>query len=365
MAKLTSSELVKRAKSKLDRAWSAICEGTTTESAIPVEIQNAILQSINSKTITYRYVLPTQVLAKVIQPTLDSRSIQAGSGLKGAFDARSVCHKVIVPFDKANHSVLGGSSEPYLNNPLRVPNLTTTQRKAQKNKTGFDDLCRVVDYLEAHPKSAGALLEFVLVAIRSRLDTVRIIYPVPNRVSQGQTQALVQTFLSERTGGVRLQAVSLALFRTIGERFGIFEQVNASAVNAADAATGSAADLTCMDNEGNVVLAAEVKDRELRLSHVQDKLPAVREQGIRELLFVVTQGIADSEAEALTDTFGREFVTGQNIYVAPFDRFFECCLILFGESGRREFLVRVGEAIDEIRADLAHRQAWRDLLQEL
>jgi hypothetical protein len=81
--------------------------------------------------------------------------------------------------------------------------------------------------------------------------------------------------------------------------------------------------------------------------------------------FVATTGIADSDKEPIAELIDREFVTGQNIYIASFDRFVESCLILFGEDGRREFLIQVGKSIDDIKADLLHRQAWRDLLQQM
>jgi len=365
MPKLTINELTDLCRRELERAWTESIGSAGSHSTVPDEIQEAVRRCINSPTKTYRYVLPTQTLAKVVEPALDSRSLQEGSGLDGSFDARSLCHAVVVPFDRANHSVLGGAPEPYVNNPLRIPGILPEHRGAQKNKAGFDDLCNVVDFLEANPNSAGSILDCIVGEMRTRLGAVQVVYPVPNRASLKQTQLVVEGFLRERTGGVRLQAVSTAIFRTIGVHFRLYHHVDSARIHAADASTGSVADLTCCDEHHEIVLAVEVKDRELQIRHVQDKLPAVREQGVRELLFVVTSGIAESDMEPVQDLIEREFVTGQNVYAVPFDRFFESCLILFGEMGRREFLVHVGQAIDDIKADLIHRQAWRDLLQGL
>jgi hypothetical protein len=156
-----------------------------------------------------------------------------------------------------------------------------------------------------------------------------------------------------------------AIFRSIGQLFQLYARVESAPVNAADIATGSVADLACLDEHDSVVLAVEVKDRELLLRHVQDKLPALRERGVRELLFVITSGAAAADAESIEDTIDREFVTDQNVYVTSFQQFLRACLVLFRESGRRHFLVQVGESIDEIRADLTHRQAWRALLEQL
>lgn len=365
MAKMSVNELVDRCSEELHRLWIEPLSTSSVNSSLPIEIQEAIERSINSATKTYRYVLPTQTLAKLVDPSLNSRFLQEGSGLPGSFDARSLCHKVVVPFDRENHNVLGGAPEPYVNNPLRIGSLHKDHRGAQKNKSGFDDLCSVVDYLESNSDGAGEVLKFILLAIRRRLELVDIVYPVPNRVSLVQTITILNSFLESRTGGLRLQAVSVALFRTIGRQFSVFERVNASRINAADASTGSSADLSCVDADGQVVLAVEVKDQELKLRHVQDKLPAVREQGVRELLFLSTSEPSSAAIEELSDVQQREFVTGQNIYLVSFHRFSESCLVLFGESGRREFLIQIGIALDETKADLIHRQAWRDLLGTL
>jgi hypothetical protein len=365
MAKLPINQLIELCQAELDQAWTGVESSSEWRSAVPVEIQDAVHRSINSSTKTYRYVLPTQTLAKLVDPALDSRSLQEGSGLAGSFDARSLCHRVVVPFDRANHSVLGGAPEPYVNNPLRIPALMPQYRAPQKNKAGFDDLCRVAEYLEVNPTESRLILYCIVDEIRSRLASVQVIYPVPNRASLEQARYIVENFLAERTGGVRLQAVSVALFRAIGIRFNLYARVDTAGINAADAATGSVADLTCYDENDQIVLAVEVKDRDLEIRHVQDKLPAVREQGVQELLFLATTGIASSDVAAIGELMEREFVTGQNVYVTSFDRFLESCLILFGEVGRRQFLIQIGDAIDEIKADLGHRETWRDLLQQL
>ena len=111
------------------------------------------------------------------------------------------------------------------------------------------------------------------------------------------------------------------------------------------------------------MLAVEVKDRELTLRSVQEKLPKSRERGIRELLFLVQGGVAKKDANEVDAAIEREFTTGQNLYVCNFDDFLNTSLVLFGESGRRTFLVTVGQCLDESKADLVHRQHWQELLQ--
>jgi len=325
----------------------------------------AIRRCVNSRTRSYRYVLPTQLLAKHIAPEVDARCIQRRSDLPGSFDARSFCHRVIVPFDRDNHAVLGGSPEPYVNNPLRIPSFVRSQRGAQRDTRGFDDLVRVLEYAQDNPSQVEALLLAVLGEIRARLERTRIAYPVPNRLSLKQTKEVISAFLERRSGGLRLQCVALGLFRALGEILSLYSEVTGQRVNAADRRTGTVGDLSCRSADGKVVLAVEVKDTKLTIRHVQDKLPQARERAIRELIFLVQGGVASSDADRIGELIEREFVTGQNIYVCEFDTFLHASLVLLGESGRRQVCFHVGAALEQMGADLRHRQDWRDLLERL
>lgn len=252
-----------------------------------------------------------------------------------------------------------------MNNPLRIPSISPDHRGAQRNKEEFDDLCAVLEYAEQHPSRAENLLLWTLLCVRERLGNVHITYPVPNRVSLAQCEQILDRFLARRTGGVRLQAVSVALFQSIGERFGLFTHVESATINASDAATGKLADLVCRSDDGRPVMAVEVKDRQLTLRHIQDKLPSLRTQRITELIFLVQGGILADEATDIANLTAQQFATGQNLYVVEFDGFLRACLTLLGEEARTEFLRKIGRELDESRADLAHRQAWHMLLTQL
>lgn len=284
-------------------------------------------------------------------------------GLEIAFDARSLCHRVIVPFDRENESVLGGSTEPYINNPLRIPAVLPEFRAQQRDKDGFSDLMLVLDYLQKNPKRAMELLERTLIAVATRKQSIKIVYPVPNRCSHLAALKAINSFLEDKTGGLRLQLVTASLFRVLGKITGLFSSIVVNHINAADAGTGNAADLECCDAAGNCVLAVEVKDRELTLCQVQDKLPAMRERGIRELLFLVRGTTQISEE--LTALIQREFVSGQNLYTLSFQNFLETSLSLIGEQGRREFFIAVGSELESQRCDYLHRKCWSDLLAAL
>ena len=89
------------------------------------EIGKTITSVLRGTHKTYRYVLFTALLAKATNERIDILSIQAKDNSIGAYDARSLCHKVVVPFERDHipHS-LGDSNEPYLNKPARFERLS-------------------------------------------------------------------------------------------------------------------------------------------------------------------------------------------------------------------------------------------------
>ncbi len=132
--------LVEAAAATLQEIWASVLSAAKDgppSDAIEEDdggLLESIRLSVNSNTKTYRYVLPTQLLAKIADPALDCRSLQAGADRTGSFDARTIAHQVIVPFDQSNDRVLGGSPEPYVNNPVRVPEVSEQYRSAQRNR---------------------------------------------------------------------------------------------------------------------------------------------------------------------------------------------------------------------------------------
>jgi hypothetical protein len=319
---------------------------------------------MRSRTKTYRYVLPTQVVSKLADSSLDCRSVQVARGGRGAFDARSVCQEVIVRFDRTNHSVLGGSPEPYVNNPLRVPEISEKFIGQQKDKQGWRDLCEVLNAVQARRSSRFAKRVFlqVLAETHDLLQEVAVRYPVPKRISLARCLTLMEDFVRQRSGGDRPLALASALLTALGKRFKLFAEVRRRSINAPDATSGQVADIECVDHAGQIVVAAEVKDQELTIKHISDKLPGMREHGVSEFFFLVRNGVASAdlcEAEALLD---REFIAGQNLYVFDLLTFSRAALALLSEPGRRDFLATVGLELDAHGSSLPDRQAWATLL---
>jgi len=363
--------LTDRAAEILKTEWDAVCRNAKVrklrDSLSDPKLIEAIHLSVNSSTKTYRYVLPTQIVSKLADHTLDCHCLQAGRGGRGAFDARTVAHEVVVPFDQRVESVLGGSQEPYVNNPLRVPEVSRRYRDAQKNKPGWEKLCVVLDAVEGRSDRAFTANVFrqVLREIYKRLSMVHVVYPAPRRVSLHKAMKVIDEFLSEHSGGDRLLALSSALFTVIGERFRLYSKVRRGKITATDQPTGMLADLECVDKDGRIVFAVEVKDRQITVAQLKAKVRTIREREVSEIFFVATEGTVASEEPALRSLVEREFASGQNIYVTNLHRLSRTALALVGEKGRRNFLIETSKQLEEYRSDIIHPQAWSSILEKL
>lgn len=91
---------------------------------IPSEVRKELEIVIFGSHKTYKYILITNLLAKAVCPKVNALCLQAKARMRGAFDSRSLCHKVVVPFEReCLANALGASNEPYLNKPARFPKL--------------------------------------------------------------------------------------------------------------------------------------------------------------------------------------------------------------------------------------------------
>jgi len=364
-------EFISKCKAYLEKKWEKVTaafeQGKPKD---PLGEDHALIPLIRdcltSIIKTYHYVLPTQLLAKSVAPELDAHSLQSAYKAPGAFDARTVAHKVIVPFDRANHRVLGGSPEPYVNNPVRVPGVIPAYRDQQKVKEDWDRLVAVLDAVEeANDETfTEQAFEQVLFEIYSLLADVVVVYPTPNRISLDRANYLIEQYLATGSGGDRMEAICAALFQTVGDRFGIFDEVRREKVNAPDAFSGMSADIECWLDD-RVVLLVEVKDRALTLVQLDDKLDHARARHIAEILFIAKSGKHPDNVEEIDSRILSEFASGQNIYVSNFFDFALGIMILLGEAGRVDFIDRMGKELDRVHSNIAHRKAWAELLKQV
>jgi hypothetical protein len=233
---------------------------------------------LENKHKTYKYILITALLAKATEEAVNPLCLQAGSELPGAYDARSICHKVLVPFEMTElGKVLGGSNEPFLNKPARFPELSINNAvrkgidllilealcdglpKIKTKKDAFDGLVYALQMLIAIKHSNEVYLQFQIEHLPT--DAARL-YKFMNNL------------LTENKEGETLTLVIAGLFELFMANEEGDYRVEVHPVNQSGASSKEISDMDIYKN-GKLYIANELKDKpftDTDIRHAADKV---------------------------------------------------------------------------------------------
>lgn len=331
----------------------------------PGGLRGQLKACLTSTIKSYRYCLVTQVLAKATDHGLDALSLQKGDGSEGTFDPRTLASKVVCKWERENDSFLGGSEDPSVNNPLRMSRLTSSPDSNQRHIQAYSQLVSIIEQINGlDATGVNHAFELLLWELRDLRFSQKIELNVPNRVSPPDWLSLVHDFLSDTSGGARLQVVCECLF-DIFCRNGLFDSIVALKTNEASTVASAAGDIVASRN-AETVLAIEVKDRLLKASLLQDAIKSARGKS-RDLLVIVRRPseedrLADNDCAAL---IRKEFNAGLSISILSFDNFLMVAQALMTEADRRQFLELLEHKMISQGVDPVHRARWRHLVKSL
>lgn len=363
---------MKLASELIEMHWRIVVDEASAKAGVryldDASLCTAIDKSINHRQVAFRFCLPVQLLGKITNPALDIMRLQKKKGDSSditGWDARSLASKVVAPFNQRQENILGTSSDPYVGNPMRIPRMVRDD-PSKKDIAGWNTLVDVLERVESSGDNAftEAVFHQVLLEMFRRQKSLRFVYSLPPRLSLESTLEIAGRFIKEKSGGDRILALSGALFDAIGIHFGLYAKVDRARINASDEATGLAADLECVNADGKIVLAVEVKDRILTMSDIEGTLRKSRQRKIRDIFFTAP-GIRSDEKIAIDERIQSAFGSGQNLYIFDFFDLARSVLSLGGESIRITFLQKVGEHLDLWNTQPSHRQAWKRLLESI
>ena len=344
----------------LDNEWAtAIATNDTDEDP-------TIDRLANSRVVSIRYALVTQILGKIADSGRSLHSVQMADGSDGAWDARSFSTSVVVPWVAANQHVIGTSSEPYASKPLRRVHIERDMRDV-KNKADWNALVDLFDSMQEYDdESVREVFRRVLRSLVRRLATQTFGYAIPPRISLPRVEEILDEFLSEASGGLRPQVATAALMRTVGEAFSLFSKVEAQGINEADAAGDLPGDVICYCHHDpqRVCLVVEVKDMLLTLGHIDaTSVKAKRADAGLSNVLLTAPGIRQSDRERIGLRMATEWASGMNIYTITIPELIHALFVLIDESWRVRLLREIGDELDR-RQDQPSRKAWHDLLLE-
>lgn len=348
------------ASKKLKKLWSIIIK--EKESDLDLEINKLI----NSDFVAIRFCLPTQLLGKYTDNSLNCLCLQKGSGEDNSlWDPRGFATRVIVPWVSEINNILGTSSDPYVSKPLRKPFLDPNpiNVKGKEEWTVLYNILLDVENKSSVEYTREKLLQTLRCIYRKFKDST-FEYYIPERISMDQIIILINTYLSEGSGGDRGLSVAAALFETFGTFFKIYNKINRHVINASDQSTGLAGDIECIDDKGNTKLIVEVKERNLTLNDVRGSILKARKMSLKELLFN-TPGINQTEEKRISELVSKTWAAGTNIYNLKIQDLIRVGLTLTGERGQRYFIERIGYQLDSFNTQPINRIRWKQLLEEI
>lgn len=257
------------------------------------KIETYIEQIINLTHLTYKYVLLNGMLAKATNPAANPLVLQAGSPLDGAFDARSLCHSVVVPFEQTVlEKRLGGSNEPFLNKPARFPHLSLDNAvRRGKDKQTLERLIAVFNLVNegGEGSDAGEALVAVLAHIL-RLESRVVTF------DEGRFQALaskrailglIDNLLARSCEGESLALSVALLFELLVKTQGGDLQVASHPANQSGASSNEISDIDVFEADGTTPrYCCEAKDKPFTRADIDHAAGKVAESGHTSMLFV-------------------------------------------------------------------------------
>lgn len=281
-----------QARINLEKAWKKT--DVATVSAPPYHLQ--MIQEIMAGQVTFKYILVTGLLAKLTNPKAHPRSLQAGSSLQGAYDARSLCHKVVVGFEKTKGNLFGLSNEPFLNKPARHEqhDKNNKQLKDKRLATLTHDVLEAARI--AKPRDVEAMLVSVL-RIGKEQSASQVTASVDVDANLRHVTTFVHRFLEKADRGSRLVVVAGAFVALLSPA----HTVKVYNPTASDKFGKTLGDVEIFNEGGALVSAYECKHRPLNLDDVKHGIKKAKDGGIPEYVFVCAKGLTEGQEDAIVE----------------------------------------------------------------
>lgn len=249
---------------------------------------NEVNTILTANHLTFKYILITALLAKASFPGVNPLVLQKQSLLEGAYDARSLCHKVLVQFERDHLSnALGGSNEPFLNKPARFTELNVNNAV----RRGSDQqllilLCTFLPKFETQEDAFLALSDAIFIVLKT-VESKNSLYDSFEKRSYTyeQCEKLITDLVEKSFGGETLSLVIGGLLTLFSKNFKEQISVEVHTVNQSGASSKEISDIDVYLNK-KILYTVEAKDKEYTPQDVQHAVHKAAISGADRLMFV-------------------------------------------------------------------------------
>jgi hypothetical protein len=256
---------------------------------IPTSVWDTEIKTIiQGNHLTFRYILVTALLGKATNPNINALALQAGADIEGAYDARSVCHGVVVPLERQLlNRALGGSNEPFLNKPARFPTISPSNAvRAGKDKVLLLILHKVLSEIETSEQAFNILCIALQYALEKQIARSTLLPQLSESAdSHLKIIEFVDAFVARSIEGQVAAIVVGTVLSTYFDQFEGFEVV-VHPVNQSGASSNEVADIDIKQN-GRMFVAIEVKDKQFSEQDVDHAAFKVSQYGLKSITFII------------------------------------------------------------------------------
>ena len=242
---------------------------------------------IDNTHLTFKYILFTAILSKATDPRVNALCLQKGSTLPGAYDARTVCHKVIVPFEmEVLEKALGGSNEPFLNKPARFPEIDKNNAVRRGNDQQLlNSLCDNLPLIRTQEDAYQCLvyLLYKLIKLRDAKKSLTV-FSIPDSSNlPSKLITFIERALENSYEGEVLTLLVAGIYHLRFNR--PTDLVEVHPVNESGASSKEISDLDIYAN-GLLISSNELKDKDYAETDVRHAADKVLTAGGTRMLFI-------------------------------------------------------------------------------
>jgi hypothetical protein len=356
---------------ELEKLWREI-EGIDVKDLDKVtfiddsDLINKIRSIIRGETVSYRYALLTQLLAKVVDPNVNALALQKGAGIQGAFDARSFCKETVVKFERNYlENILGGSPDPYVSKPLRHKMISLDVIKEIRDKEGWKALYEILKKVEdkRDVEFARNVLKQALLEVRKLQAEVWASMQISISRSPTLTELVdaINKFLAKPSEGARVQAVVYALLRVINNRIKAFKDIKVAKSTVADKFAGKVTDIECISESGKVEIGVSVTEL-LDDNKLEEELNKCIRKGVGKLILIAHKIDLSQDARAKLVNFMRS--NKIDVAIEDLACFVSIFTTLLNSEMRSDLIKEIAETLKEL-GYLSHLRDWIDILKRM
>ncbi|MEQ9637876.1 MAG: restriction endonuclease, SacI family [Devosia marina] len=362
---MTTATLANQMRAQLGTALLAAHALDPSANGLDADVSQACVDLVMNGKETARMVALTNVAGIAVDPAIEPDILQVQHG---GVDFRSLYKRTTRPvlLDMATAAEVkwSPSADPYVSNPFREERVSDDWVLRRNNKlAGAHELNVILRAVKVDPGTANAVLTWLLYQELARLQSQKIEYRIPPRLTVQAVSQVLTEWLDGGAGGKRLETASVAILRHVGVKLGgIWDKVTSHHVN-----DPTPYDALCMSGQ-HVHTIAEVKDQSVTKHFVENLADQMVEHGAqRGLLLTRNKWLPEGDEKKRIDEYLKERnLLGLRIQVLDFDQALVAWLPLIDadDNALPSFLRRLTNELDK-HGELADRTGLAAILRDI